>query len=70
MFPASPFIHYYDDECDLKRRANRLKRKIAGTAHFGRSLFILSSVKYFPPGLLLSEILPDCFRALGKAIGI
>uniref|UniRef100_A0A8V0X4H0 Zinc finger CCHC domain-containing protein 7 n=1 Tax=Gallus gallus TaxID=9031 RepID=A0A8V0X4H0_CHICK len=29
MFPASPFIHYYDDECDLKRRANRLKRKIA-----------------------------------------
>lgn len=29
MFPASPFIHYYDDEYDLKRRANRLKRKIA-----------------------------------------
>ncbi|XP_035423510.1 zinc finger CCHC domain-containing protein 7 [Cygnus atratus] len=29
MFPSSPFIHYYDDECDLKRRANRLKRKIA-----------------------------------------
>ncbi|XP_010724571.1 zinc finger CCHC domain-containing protein 7 isoform X1 [Meleagris gallopavo] len=29
VFPASPFIHYYDNERDLKRRANRLKRKIA-----------------------------------------
>ncbi|XP_054666637.1 zinc finger CCHC domain-containing protein 7 isoform X2 [Grus americana] len=29
MFPTSPFIYYYDDECDIKRRANRLKRKIA-----------------------------------------
>ncbi|OXB83673.1 UNVERIFIED_CONTAM: hypothetical protein H355_015321 [Colinus virginianus] len=29
MLPTSPFIHYYDDECDLKRRANRLKKKIA-----------------------------------------
>ncbi|XP_075596212.1 zinc finger CCHC domain-containing protein 7 [Balearica regulorum gibbericeps] len=29
MFPTSPFIYYYDDEYDIKRRANRLKRKIA-----------------------------------------
>ncbi|XP_064902677.1 zinc finger CCHC domain-containing protein 7 isoform X2 [Columba livia] len=29
MFPASPFICYYDDEYDIKRRANRLKRKVA-----------------------------------------
>ncbi|XP_065512867.1 zinc finger CCHC domain-containing protein 7 isoform X2 [Caloenas nicobarica] len=29
MFPASPFIYYYDDEYDIKRRANRLKRKVA-----------------------------------------
>ncbi|XP_057279902.1 zinc finger CCHC domain-containing protein 7 [Pezoporus wallicus] len=29
MFPSSPFICYYDDEYDLKRRANRLKRKVA-----------------------------------------
>ncbi|NXQ85780.1 ZCHC7 protein, partial [Nyctibius grandis] len=28
MFPASPFIYYYDDEYDIKRRANRLKRKV------------------------------------------
>ncbi|XP_009673173.1 zinc finger CCHC domain-containing protein 7 isoform X2 [Struthio camelus] len=29
MFPTSPFIYYYDDEYDIKRRANRLKRKVA-----------------------------------------
>ncbi|XP_030326595.1 zinc finger CCHC domain-containing protein 7 isoform X2 [Strigops habroptila] len=29
MFPSSPFICYYDDEYDIKRRANRLKRKVA-----------------------------------------
>ncbi|XP_051499483.1 zinc finger CCHC domain-containing protein 7 [Apus apus] len=29
MFPTSPFIYYYDDECDIKRRANRLKKKVA-----------------------------------------
>ncbi|XP_025893870.1 zinc finger CCHC domain-containing protein 7 [Nothoprocta perdicaria] len=28
VFPASPFIYYYDDEYDIKRRANRLKRKV------------------------------------------
>ncbi|XP_010150825.1 PREDICTED: zinc finger CCHC domain-containing protein 7-like, partial [Eurypyga helias] len=27
--PTSPFISYYDDEYDIKRRANRLKRKAA-----------------------------------------
>ncbi|XP_069737186.1 zinc finger CCHC domain-containing protein 7 [Phaenicophaeus curvirostris] len=29
MLPTSPFIYYYDDEYDIKRRANRLKRKAA-----------------------------------------
>ncbi|XP_067172106.1 zinc finger CCHC domain-containing protein 7 isoform X1 [Apteryx mantelli] len=29
IFPSSPFIYYYDDEYDIKRRANRLKRKVA-----------------------------------------
>ncbi|XP_062455536.1 zinc finger CCHC domain-containing protein 7 isoform X2 [Rhea pennata] len=29
IFPTSPFIYYYDDEYDIKRRANRLKRKVA-----------------------------------------
>ncbi|XP_040434276.1 zinc finger CCHC domain-containing protein 7-like isoform X1 [Falco naumanni] len=29
MFPTSPFICYYDDEYDIKRRTNRLKRKAA-----------------------------------------
>uniref|UniRef100_A0A8C6J0D7 Zinc finger CCHC domain-containing protein 7 n=1 Tax=Melopsittacus undulatus TaxID=13146 RepID=A0A8C6J0D7_MELUD len=29
MFPSSPFICYYDDEYDIKRRENRLKRKVA-----------------------------------------
>ncbi|XP_065716770.1 zinc finger CCHC domain-containing protein 7 isoform X2 [Patagioenas fasciata] len=29
MFPTSPFIYYYDNEYDIKRRANRLKRKVA-----------------------------------------
>nr|XP_009487250.1 PREDICTED: zinc finger CCHC domain-containing protein 7-like [Pelecanus crispus] len=29
MFPTSPFIYYYDDEYDVKKRANRLKRKVA-----------------------------------------
>lgn len=38
MFPTSPFVYYYDDECDIRRRANRLKRKVAGTVWFGRSL--------------------------------
>ncbi|KAM9368044.1 zinc finger CCHC domain-containing protein 7 [Phaethornis superciliosus] len=27
MFPTSPFIYYYDDEYDIKKRAHRLKRK-------------------------------------------
>ncbi|NXE12816.1 ZCHC7 protein, partial [Lophotis ruficrista] len=47
MFPASPFVYYYDDECDIKRRANRLKRKVAGTVYFGRSLLLFSSLTYF-----------------------
>ncbi|KAM6289616.1 zinc finger CCHC domain-containing protein 7 [Aegotheles albertisi] len=29
MFPTSPFIYYYDDEYEIKRRANRLKRKVS-----------------------------------------
>ncbi|PKU39193.1 zinc finger cchc domain-containing protein 7 [Limosa lapponica baueri] len=29
MFPTSPFIYYYDDEHDIKKRANRLQRKAA-----------------------------------------
>ncbi|XP_050769496.1 zinc finger CCHC domain-containing protein 7 [Gymnogyps californianus] len=29
MFPTSPFVYYYDDEYDIKKRANRLKRKVA-----------------------------------------
>ncbi|XP_052633903.1 zinc finger CCHC domain-containing protein 7 [Harpia harpyja] len=29
MFPTSPFIYYYDDEYEIKRRESRLKRKIA-----------------------------------------
>ncbi|NWI26929.1 ZCHC7 protein, partial [Sula dactylatra] len=29
MFPTSPFICHYDDENDINRRANRLKRKVA-----------------------------------------
>ncbi|NWW84167.1 ZCHC7 protein, partial [Rhynochetos jubatus] len=29
MLPTSPFISYYDDEYDIKRRTNRLKRKVA-----------------------------------------
>ncbi|NXV77951.1 ZCHC7 protein, partial [Atlantisia rogersi] len=47
MFPASPFIYYYDDECEIKKRASRLKRKVAGTVYFGRSLLPFSSLKYF-----------------------
>ncbi|XP_066195386.1 zinc finger CCHC domain-containing protein 7 [Sylvia atricapilla] len=35
MFPTSPFIYYYDDECDIKRRANRLKRKVADLQEAG-----------------------------------
>ncbi|XP_050799069.1 zinc finger CCHC domain-containing protein 7 isoform X3 [Gopherus flavomarginatus] len=27
-FPSSPFIYYYDDEYDIKRRAQRAKRKV------------------------------------------
>ncbi|KFP90636.1 Zinc finger CCHC domain-containing protein 7, partial [Apaloderma vittatum] len=29
MLPASPFIYCYDDEYEVKKRANRLKRKVA-----------------------------------------
>ncbi|CAN0303878.1 unnamed protein product [Bubo scandiacus] len=29
MFPTSPFIYCYDDEYEIKRRENRLKRKVA-----------------------------------------
>ncbi|XP_074426687.1 zinc finger CCHC domain-containing protein 7 [Larus michahellis] len=29
MFPTSPFIYYYDDEYDIKKRASRLQRKAA-----------------------------------------
>ncbi|KAK2510911.1 Zcchc7 [Columba guinea] len=47
MFPASPFICYYDDEYDIKRRANRLKRKVAGTVYLGRSLLPFSSLNTF-----------------------
>ncbi|XP_050843414.1 zinc finger CCHC domain-containing protein 7 [Serinus canaria] len=35
MFPTSPFVYYYDDECDIKRRANRLKRKVADLQEAG-----------------------------------
>ncbi|NXB35167.1 ZCHC7 protein, partial [Eulacestoma nigropectus] len=35
MFPSSPFVYYYDDECDIKRRANRLKRKVADLQEAG-----------------------------------
>nr|XP_030113878.3 zinc finger CCHC domain-containing protein 7 [Taeniopygia guttata]XP_030113879.3 zinc finger CCHC domain-containing protein 7 [Taeniopygia guttata] len=35
MFPTSPFVCYYDDECDIKRRANRLKRKVADLQEAG-----------------------------------
>uniref|UniRef100_A0A8C0EVS3 Zinc finger CCHC domain-containing protein 7 n=1 Tax=Bubo bubo TaxID=30461 RepID=A0A8C0EVS3_BUBBB len=38
MFPTSPFIYCYDDEYEIKRRENRLKRKVAGRVYFGRSL--------------------------------
>lgn len=70
MFPASPFIYYYDDEYDIKRRANRLKRKVAGTVYLGGSLPPFSSLKYFLLCLLLLEMLWDYFHVLGKAIGI
>ncbi|XP_064259550.1 zinc finger CCHC domain-containing protein 7 [Passer domesticus] len=35
MFPTSPFVYYYDDECDIRRRANRLKRKVADLQEAG-----------------------------------
>ncbi|NXH48863.1 ZCHC7 protein, partial [Dicaeum eximium] len=35
MFPSSPFVYYYDDECDIRRRANRLKRKVADLQEAG-----------------------------------
>ncbi|KAM6301801.1 zinc finger CCHC domain-containing protein 7 [Podargus strigoides] len=35
MFPTSPFIYYYDDEHEIKRRAKRLKRKIADLQEAG-----------------------------------
>ncbi|XP_071436393.1 zinc finger CCHC domain-containing protein 7 isoform X2 [Pithys albifrons albifrons] len=35
MFPTSPFVYYYDDECDIKRRASRLKRKVADLQEAG-----------------------------------
>lgn len=60
MFPTSPFVYYYDDECDIKRRANRLKRKVAGTVCFERSLPLYSSV-------CILETLWDYFHVLGKS---
>ncbi|XP_016160357.1 PREDICTED: zinc finger CCHC domain-containing protein 7 [Ficedula albicollis] len=35
MFPTSPFVYYYDDECDIRRRASRLKRKVADLQEAG-----------------------------------
>ncbi|NXB99025.1 ZCHC7 protein, partial [Orthonyx spaldingii] len=35
MFPSSPFVYYYDDEHDIKRRANRLRRKVADLQEAG-----------------------------------
>ncbi|XP_037981863.1 zinc finger CCHC domain-containing protein 7 isoform X2 [Motacilla alba alba] len=35
MFPTSPFVCYYDDECDIRRRASRLKRKVADLQEAG-----------------------------------
>ncbi|NXY09425.1 ZCHC7 protein, partial [Pteruthius melanotis] len=34
-FPSSPFVCYYDDECDIRRRASRLKRKVADLQEAG-----------------------------------
>jgi len=70
MFPTSPFVCHYDDKYDIKRRASRLKRKVAGTVYFGRSLLPFSSLKYFLLCLLLLEMLWDYFHVLGKAMGI
>ncbi|KAI1239610.1 hypothetical protein IHE44_0011028 [Lamprotornis superbus] len=35
MFPTSPFVYYYDDECDIRRRASRLQRKVADLQEAG-----------------------------------
>ncbi|XP_009081298.1 PREDICTED: zinc finger CCHC domain-containing protein 7-like [Acanthisitta chloris] len=35
MFPTSPFIYCYDNEYDIKRRENRLKRKVADLQEAG-----------------------------------
>lgn len=61
MFPSSPFVYYYDDECDIKRRANRLKRKVAGTVYFGRSLPPFSSV------FVLFRNIVGLFSCVGKS---
>ncbi|NWI67092.1 ZCHC7 protein, partial [Todus mexicanus] len=47
MFPSCPFIYCYDDEYDIRRRAHRLKKKVAGTVRLGRNLLPFSSLKYF-----------------------
>lgn len=61
MFPTSPFVYYYDDECDIRRRASRLKRKVAGTeTHSHLSALCLCFL----------ETLWDYFPVLGKAAWI
>lgn len=70
MFPTSPFIYCYDDEHEIKKRANRLKRKITGMVCFGRTLLPFGVLKYFLLCSLLSEISWDYFPVLGKTTGI